>query len=380
MNTCCVAAKSGRSLFWIILSSAIFLPNCEPDVSRRKLAPAISSQQVNPQVSAVRPELSIVMPAATPSDPPGPAGDIKEEVQSFTTLDACIRKHNQDSLVSDGLEALGHDQFLTDMCRIIEATKKKDAVLCTETLGSAIRQRCERTVASFHGEPGYCPKFETRQKPFHDPFCLAVSRRDVRPCAALCGFEKVTCEAVVAHDVARCGNDNRCIRQVQRWQNVLPSVTSQSPYQSRASVDLRSVDKESPNGVYTENVELPFDAAAGAVLIKKKNQWSILFGTLTPLLRSELANGGVYFELSGASPSSEYTLSERQSLARLRLPAGVDYDLPLKTTVHLKIDKFDTEPYGVLKFTAEFEMAQAAISKSTLWKVDTWIRDIVEER
>ncbi len=78
------------------------------------------------------------------SDPPPPAGDLREDVTRFTTLDACVAQHAViDPLVGDAVRSIGYDTLLRDACRILEAIKKKDPTPCSLITASALeRQEC----------------------------------------------------------------------------------------------------------------------------------------------------------------------------------------------------------------------------------------------
>src|ERR1700722_10497547 len=54
--------------------------------------------------------------------PPAPAGDLKAEIDRFTTVEACaLERARLDPLVGDALEAIGYDTFFLDAWRLIHA-------------------------------------------------------------------------------------------------------------------------------------------------------------------------------------------------------------------------------------------------------------------
>lgn len=173
-------------------------------------------------------------------DPAGPPGDLAAEIESFVDLPGCVQRHKPtDPLLAEGLEALGYERFTWDTCRNIEALKLRRPEPCEAMLSSALRRRCLVNLATFTAEPSLCPLDEPAPGlPRHDIACLAAARRDLRTCSGLRNPARAVCEGLLVHDPTRCGTDDRCVRQIARWQNVLPVAPNVIPYRSRITVRL----------------------------------------------------------------------------------------------------------------------------------------------
>jgi hypothetical protein len=86
-------------------------------------------------------------------DPPAPPGDLKTELDEFTTVDACVQQRARlDPLVGDALDAIGYDTFLRDACRMLDAAKAQDDRRCEAIDASILRERCKATVAEIIGD------------------------------------------------------------------------------------------------------------------------------------------------------------------------------------------------------------------------------------
>ncbi|MFO0660450.1 MAG: hypothetical protein U0165_11555 [Polyangiaceae bacterium] len=322
---------------------------------------------------------ALLTPSAEPADLPAPVGDLAHEIDSFTDVAACVKRHTRDPLIGDGLEALGYDSFLTDLCRGVQAMKSRDVAPCQSSMSSAMKRNCMRQVAMIQGDAALCPIDEPRRRVLsHDRVCLAAARRDVRPCTALPQHERITCEALVAHDVARCGTEPHCLRFVHRYMSIVPAASGVAPYASRASVEIKTVDDSADAGVANETIELAADAAAGAVLIVRRDGLTLHFGALEAVLRPPQAQGGLLLELpTQPSLNTELTLSDRQALALLKLPSGLDLELANKPRVKVTIERLDREPNGVIKLKADVLMGPPGAARLARWTLDTWLRDVV---
>jgi hypothetical protein len=163
-------------------------------------------------------------------DPAPPPGDLKSEIDGFTTLDGCVKTHARlDPLVGDAIEALGYDTLLRDACSIVEAAKALDVRRCAVIEVSSLRERCVATVAEVAGKADACP-WEMPGRPLRgrDPACLAIAARDARLCAAVVqASEREACVAVAAGEPAACNklpreaDRARCARAAARWRTLL---------------------------------------------------------------------------------------------------------------------------------------------------------------
>src|ERR1044071_6588769 len=114
----------------VIVFLSLAIPSaCEERSSRRDAerpllpAPWGDDASVEPIGPAVRRELEQIEAEAgieLAVDPSPPSGDLKSDIESFTTLDACVRARAMaDPLLGDAIEALGYDTLMRDACRIL---------------------------------------------------------------------------------------------------------------------------------------------------------------------------------------------------------------------------------------------------------------------
>src|SRR5262249_3239300 len=138
----------------VIVFLSLAIPSgCEERSSRREavrplvIASRGNDASVEPLDPAVRHELEQIeaeagIELAAHSSPP--SGDLRSDIESFTTLDACVRaRATVDPLLGDAIEALGYDTLTRDACRILQALKAKNTEACRPIASSALRNRCE---------------------------------------------------------------------------------------------------------------------------------------------------------------------------------------------------------------------------------------------
>lgn len=313
-------------------------------------------------------------------DPAGPPGDLAAEIEGFVDLKNCVRARRlTDPALADSLEALGYDSFVSDACRGLEALKSRSRAPCGPILSSALRVHCEAQVGMLAGAPALCPVDEhVLGVPQHDPLCLAAARRDVRPCAALPGQERATCEGLVAHDPARCGLDDRCARLVHRWKPVLPMPIGRPPYAARITVALRT-EARGDAGVEEGSFELASEAAAGAVLVHKEGKTRLLLGDPRLYLGAAEDHGaGLVVELP-TWPPGPGTLKLATTSVRLtwRQRSLGPLELATASTTVLTIEQLDPEPNHAVKLTLDATVGPASGPRRLRWTVDTWLRDLV---
>src|SRR5256885_12144338 len=119
-------------------------------------------------------------------DPPAPAGDLRAEIERFTTLDGCVAERSKvDPLIGDALHAIGYDTFFRDTCRLLEASKDKKRDTCEKIDSSALRKQCRSWVAMIAQTPDECPlELEGVPSRGRTPSCLAVAAKDPRLCTS----------------------------------------------------------------------------------------------------------------------------------------------------------------------------------------------------
>ncbi len=162
-------------------------------------------------------------------DPTPPAGDLKSDLDKFTTLEACVTdRATLDPLVGDAIRAIGYETFLRDACRVLEAAKTRDQKKCTQIDASGLRTRCEVVVAVVMKNANMCPwEVSTKGERQRDATCAAMANRSTKDCATAEGTRARHCEAVAGGNDKPCekilleGDRALCKREVERWRALL---------------------------------------------------------------------------------------------------------------------------------------------------------------
>jgi hypothetical protein len=219
-------------------------------------------------------------------DPLAAAGDLRAEMDAFTTVDACVaQRAAMDPLVGDALEAIGYDTLLRDACRLLGAAKARDARRCADIVASALEARCRARVAELAGDPDACP-FDVPSHPElgRDAGCLALATRDGRLCAgAFDRTARATCQAITGHDPAPCTqlplrvDQERCARDANRWADALPP----SDAGSVTNATLPSTGTFRPKTSPADGGESAFDVSRGAVLVERSDGMHLIVGTMS---------------------------------------------------------------------------------------------------
>jgi hypothetical protein len=317
---------------------------------------------------------------AAQNDPPSPAGDVKAEVQRFTTLDACVSEHAKtDPLVGDALHAIGYDTFLRDACRVLLAMKEKKSEACKAIDAQGLRSKCEASVAMQEGTPDACP-LETFEAPAggRDVRCLAAASREPRLCAGAARGERVACEALVLRDEARCAGDATCARDASRWKNALPAPSSDlgAPLATRAKIAVHGAEGTADPPV-TET-DLATDVARGVVLVQDYGGAHVALGAPrevgntvfapTPLQRARLSLAIVQ---GGDKPA---TIEH----AEVAVPGGATFVLPgARWDGALKVTKLDATRGGEVVMVLEGKIGTAPRVYAIKAEVTTFVRDVV---
>lgn len=217
-----------------------------------------------------------------PTDPAGPSGQLKAEIEGFTTLEACVRDRAiHDPLLSDAIEALGYDTFTHDACRILQALKTRSLTPCHAIAASSLRSRCEADVAILVAKPELCPRVSGMARiEMHDAACLAGASGDERLCAAVTIPAQAACRAFVRADPAACRADASCIRRIARWRGLLS--THAQPNSEAAEAHLHvSLTPTQDAGSGSSGFDLDEMARAG-VAVKRVGGGRLEFTLGTP--------------------------------------------------------------------------------------------------
>jgi hypothetical protein len=271
-------------------------------------------------------------PVAT--DPPPPAGDLKGDIDAFTTLDDCVRSHSHlDPLIGDAVEAIGYDTLIRDACTVVAAAKGGDARRCNAIDVSALRERCVSTVAELAEKPDTCP-WHDPDRPLlgRDAACVAIASRDPRLCAAAAEeVDRATCVAVAGHDVAACAKLARssdrlhCGRAAERWRTSISRAPSKSTSASEGTLHLETL-----YGGPGVDVDFARELAGGVVLEELRTAARLAFG-----------------RPRGESPDRLVPPMDRHDEVALEL--AVPPSDPNRSVVRLvRIERFDVVVRGVL--------------------------------
>lgn len=336
----------------------------------------ITSKEVHlpPEFSAKFQPEQVPIPEMDPAPPPG---DLREEIDAFQDLPSCVKRHKLlDPLIADAVESLGYDSFVTDACRSIEALYKKEVTPCAAMLTSRMREHCETQVAMLKGEPELCPvRDHVTGIPERAPQCLAAARRDVRPCAALVGMARATCEGLVAQDPARCGLEGRCLRLVRRWMPVLPVAEGRSPYRGHIEVIAK-------RGEEVVRLELPREAEQGAIVAIQERRARLSLGDLRSFFVVDEQQGvGFILEFPEWPPhETKWKLSDREAQGVLRMRAVGALELLHGAPVEVQIERAATGAGGAIELAINTIVGPVHAPWKVQWKINTWLRDIVDTR
>jgi len=314
-------------------------------------------------------------------DPPAPAGDLKADIDGFTTLEACVAAHaGVDPLVGDALEAIGYDTLLRDACHALDAARARDARRCDDILASSLRARCVATVAEIEGDPDVCPwDLPTRPERGRDPACLALESRDPRPCvAALQAVDRASCEAIATHDGAPCarlvGPDRaRCERDTKRWSGVVPAATAR-PGAADSLRGKATVSGDEDAGAET----LVVDSSRGVVLVERIDGAHVvvgpaLQGALGFIASSPAAPGSLSLELVIPADSRK----ARVDRGELRSPrrSTITVDGSRASALSVRVTRFERARGGAIEVTVSGPVGEGLHVDLT---VTTFVRDVVK--
>ena len=336
-----------------------------------------------PRARAEGPMLEVDGSVVERSDPPPPAGDLREDVARFTSLDACVAQHALiDPLVGDAVRSIGYDTLLRDACRVLQAIKQKDRAPCAAITASSLESRCETLLAIALEDPERCPwESASQRQRGRDPMCLAVATRDPRSCAAVVeSTQAATCEALASNDVSRCAKASAeerpsCTRDFARYRTVLgegrEAHDTATPH-AHVEIHGASGTKDPPK----TDFDLSSSVSGGAVVAAEA-----LGGAGIDLARD--LEPGLRFPTRG-SPSRLATsvLFEAggPKLAKLAIlvPGVPELACPSPhCTLAVAIPKADAKRGAALSATIEGTVETTAGTYKVKVQIDTFVRDVV---
>ncbi len=322
-------------------------------------------------------------------DPAPAAGDLKSEVERFTSLDACVAEHNAlDPLVGDGLLAIGYDNFLRDTCRLLDATKAHDVKRCVAIEASALRARCESYVAMATSNAELCPlDVPSDAARGHEPTCLAMATRDVRLCAAEMASRRAGCEALVSRDEKRCAAlvnkaDRRlCERECARWKTMLDAPPAGLPPlpTPRVHIELHAVEGsiEPPRPTSDDAA----DAERGVVLAKELATVGLRVGSLVELGAVPHSAGGSLRMGLLISVSKDPPTEAKIERFELEVPGALTLVSPgTQADLHATVTKLDRVRGGEVQLTVKGTMGTSPHAYRVEATIHTFVRDLARRR
>jgi hypothetical protein len=335
----------------------------------------------------------------SPVDPPAPPGDLRADIDAFTTIDACVAQRAAlDPLVGDALHAIGYETFLRDACRTLQAAKAKDARECEAIDAEPLRARCRMLVAVLAGDADACPFFvDIRPAMGRDPTCLAVAGHDARLCAAAETLDRPACEALASRDPRPCNVIPRdadravCGRELARWSTVLPEPPEGRPAfgapAGKLTIHVRATAAPRPDAAEDDagpaaadvDVDLARDLARGVVLVEQHDGTHLDLGTLreaSPTIHANpplaLPHVGLSIVLGSTSGKAVHT-----DHCELGLPNEATHVSPgASCYVEVVVEKLDHARGG----DARLKVHGVVDAYSFDMSVSTFVRDVVKPK
>jgi len=341
---------------------------------------------VDPKLQADFARLTAEAGLAEPTDVPPPSGDLRAEIDAFTDLDACARTRKlADPLLGDAIESMGYDTLILDACRMLEALKAKDPKPCNPIALSALRARCQISVAVLASKPALCPvTAPPGRSAARDPTCLARASRDERLCAAAQATDRPTCVALTLADPGRCMGDAVCVRQVARWSGLIEKPGEHRPFEAQARVDLHGIDgTPEPSAA---SFDLTDVARQGAVVSRLgAGRTKLTVGTGSALaagLRDGASQPRLLLEIVVSSTDlgkAERPLGPGQITIDLSLPKVGRR--PLTTVADAKLGALEIGPEvgKPVKLALAATLLDAPNKYAAKIEIETFVRDIIGE-
>lgn len=347
-----------------------------------------------PSAASVAESLGVDAAAFDTSDPPAPAGDLKEELDRFVNVRACVEeKKNLDPLVADALRGIGYDTFLRDACRLLEATKDKKRETCDQIDASALRARCKVWVATAAQTPDACPLlFEGAPARGRAPSCVAVAGKDPRLCASEPRpSQRATCEAMARRDASRCdalptGERAACARELLRWSNLLaPPLEGLPPLPAaRGKLTVRGAPG-TPDPTAPET-DLGPELARGAVVVTARERARVELGSLGESEAARIAGALVKRPRVGLAvviePPGPGAKEPRAVLERLELELPGEPPIvvpPSKCDCRFTTARVGTTRGGEIALALTGTVTGAARTYQVSLDLGTFVRDVVAD-
>ena len=352
-------------------------------------APAPRPARTSPSeiASALRVDASVL---EGPVDPLPPAGDLRSDIDRFTTLDACVAERAAlDPLVGDAIHAIAYESFLRDACRMLDAAKATDKARCDAIVASPLKSRCEMLVAVIAGDADSCP-WEVSSKPSfgRDPTCLAVSSHDARLCGGVSLLDRPTCAALASHDASRCdevmsGTERAiCRRELARLTPILPATNDDKPL-ALAPASMKLVLEalgETPPLVQPE-ITLTDDVGHGLVLNERRDGVHFDIGSIHELSPSFYAASPLtraYIGLTLIVSSTGNNKDVKVDRCELGMPNAPPLVAPIaRCALTTTIDELSHARGGAVRVHVDGEIGSSPRGYHVHLEMTTFVRDLV---
>jgi hypothetical protein len=264
-----------RGAFWLVLGASIASACSKSSTpSQRTESPPATVASADEIAKRLGMDGAALEEPIVPLAPPG---DLRADIERFTTLDACVAERGAlDPLLGDALRAISYETFARDACRILDAAKARDARKCEPIDASALRARCQTMVALVDAQPDECPFYVPARPAFgRDPGCLAATTGDARVCGAADKLDRPTCQAIATRDASRCdalGSSQErasCRREAARIAPIVPPPDDKAPAPTApwGKLTIGALDDSPPP--QQADVDLATDASRGVVLFEQ---------------------------------------------------------------------------------------------------------------
>jgi hypothetical protein len=319
-------------------------------------------------------------------DPPAPAGDLKTDIENFTSISACVQLRTQlDPLVADALESIGYETFLVDACRTLDALKARDTKRCLPIDSSFLRQRCEREVAMLAPNVDLCPfEIPTRHEYGRDPLCIAVASRTPSLCAGVTIIDRARCEALATGAGEPCarvpfaGPRSRCEREASRWRTILDGPRKTlilAPPKGK----LRVSAEGGSTGAGPPETDLSQLLYRGVVVRESAGDTRVTIGTFresgaTTFAPSPTTNTTFTADLVIGHKSTELRRAE------LAIPNSVTLAIPgAPSSLRTLVTKLERTRGGEVHITIEGEIGATPKKFRVRADIATFVRDVVQD-
>jgi hypothetical protein len=316
--------------------------------------------------------------APEPVDPPSATGDLQADINSFSTLENCVAQHAKlDPLIGDAIDAIGYETFVHDACRILQAAKAKEVSPCREITVSTLKARCETTVAVVTGDGLSCPM----SGPNHDPFCLALARRDPRLCAMAQPDQRRLCQASLSKTPAGCGQDQRCARISSRWKSLLPDPSHRAELGSKVTVTLTEIT----DGEAAKPIQLDLSKIVMPATVTKAAEGnSIRLGeaNTAPWPSARIAIEP-RFSLNMKAYADAIKQGSHPGLAKdfdltLLIPyKGTYRSIESETAPNINVDMLGLDVGAPVRFTLEITVSDGSRQYRLVFTINSFVRDVL---